>query len=209
MAEQNAQQRRKTGSAKPKTGQYRKGKTERWNGTKWVKVNVVHAGQKATLGGKSVTADGSGNWRTKGDSRGRVGKSQGRYAPGERVTTTPLKPIPASKRPKDMQAGKVYGDAGQPKAPTLPPKPTPTKSAPSTRKNVTPTPTSPKKVKAKTVSEGRMTWARKYSGEKYKGTAIGKEAKAYLTKQEKKKQITKAQTSTGTNVLRKTNNKIG
>ena len=39
-----------------------------------------------------------------------------------------LGPIPASKRPKDMQAGKVYGDAGQPKAPKLPPKPT--KAAP-------------------------------------------------------------------------------
>ena len=36
-----------------------------------------------------------------------------------------LGPIPASKRPKDMQAGKVYGDAGQPKAPKLPPKPSP------------------------------------------------------------------------------------
>ena len=41
-----------------------------------------------------------------------------------------LKPIPASQRPKDMQAGRVYGDAGQPKAPKLPPKPTPSRTAP-------------------------------------------------------------------------------
>ena len=43
-----------------------------------------------------------------------------------------LKRIPAANRPKDMQEGRVYGDAGQPKAPKLPPKPkatTPTKPA--------------------------------------------------------------------------------
>ena len=45
----------------------------------------------------------------------------------------PLKTIPASKRPKDMQAGKVYGDAGQPKALKLPAKPSaPKKTAPKT-----------------------------------------------------------------------------
>ena len=43
-----------------------------------------------------------------------------------------LKRIPAANRPKDMKEGRVYGDAGQPKAPKLPPKPkatTPTKPA--------------------------------------------------------------------------------
>ena len=57
-----------------------------------------------------------------------------------------LKPIPASKRPKDMQAGKVYGDAGQPAAPKLPPKPTPTKPTP-TKKPTATKPTTPAKKK--------------------------------------------------------------
>ena len=144
----------RTRNRKPKTGDYRKGKTERWNGSKWVPVRVVHRGQRATLGGRPVTADGRGNWVTKGNSRGNGGTVKGRYAPGERVTTTPLKPIPASKRPKDMQAGKVYGDAGQPPAPTLPPKTTPTRSTPtrSTRTKTTPTKPTPKTTSPKKTS---------------------------------------------------------
>ena len=74
-----------------------------------------------------------------------------------------LGPIPASKRPKDMQAGKVYGDAGQPKAPKLPPKPSPkpapksspkparkapARKAPAAKKPAAPKPT-PKPAKRK------------------------------------------------------------
>ena len=55
----------------------------------------------------------------------------------------PLKTIPASKRPKDMQAGKVYGDAGQPKAPKLP---APKASAPKKTAPKTPAATSTKKL---------------------------------------------------------------
>jgi len=53
-----------------------------------------------------------------------------------------LGPIPASKRPKDMQAGKVYGDAGQPKAPKLPPKPSP---KPAPKSSPKPAPKAPAK----------------------------------------------------------------
>ena len=62
-----------------------------------------------------------------------------------------LKRIPAANRPKDMKEGRVYGDAGQPKAPKLPPKPkatTPTKPA-------APKPT----AKAKTSADNMRTWA--------------------------------------------------
>lgn len=51
-----------------------------------------------------------------------------------------------------------------------------------------PTPQPPKnKPRFKgTVDEGRRIWAEKYSGDKYKGQAIHKEAKAYLLKIRKK-----------------------
>ena len=46
MSRAEAQNRGRKSSA-PRKGDYRKGKTEQWNGSKWVKVNVVHAGQRA------------------------------------------------------------------------------------------------------------------------------------------------------------------
>ena len=59
--------------------------------------------------------------------------------------TDTLKPIPADKRPKDMQQGKVYGDASPNKpAPTQTPKPAPTqtpKPTPTQTPKPTPTPT--------------------------------------------------------------------
>jgi len=45
-------------------GSYNVGRTGQWNGKKYVPVNVIHAGQKATLNNKPVVADGQGNWRT-------------------------------------------------------------------------------------------------------------------------------------------------
>ena len=43
-----------------KKGAYNGNKTKKWDGKKWVPVNVVHRGQKATLNGKPVRADGKG-----------------------------------------------------------------------------------------------------------------------------------------------------
>ena len=159
--------------------------------------NVVHRGQRATLNGKPVIADGKGNWVAV--TKGTYGNAQyggakaGSYKKGEdrpraQTKTTPKKRGMSNIPPKEAQPG-----------------------SPSYVKPRSTTPSASKTVaeEAKTVAEGRMTWARKYSGKKYKGTAIGKEAKAYLSKQEKKKQLTKAQQSTGAKVLRKTNNKIG
>ena len=76
-------------------------------------------------------------------------------------------------------------------------KPKPTEEKPTEEKpTTTPEPSSntdkaPKPPKKKerfkgTVDEGRRIWAEKYSGDKYKGQAIHKEAKAYLLKIRKK-----------------------
>ena len=64
-------------------------------------------------------------------------------------------------------------------------KPTPTPES----SNKAPKPPKPPKKKPRfkgTVDEGRRIWAEKYSGDKYKGQAIHKEAKAYLLKIRKK-----------------------
>jgi len=71
------------------------------------------------------------------------------------------------------------------------------------RRNVTPAPKpapkpSPKpapkpapRKRAATAEEGRMIWARKYSADKYKDQAIGKEARRYLAKLTKNKTLRK------------------
>ena len=69
-----------------KKGSYNVGRTKKWDGTKWVKVNVVHAGQKATRNGKPVVADGKGNWRTPApNSISGYGAKQGTYKTGNRT----------------------------------------------------------------------------------------------------------------------------
>jgi hypothetical protein len=75
----------------------------------------------------------------------RAGRGSNRVAVKAKAAVKKLADIPASKRPKDMQAGKVYGDAGQPAAPKLPPKPTAKKPAPTKK----PTPKTTAKPAAK------------------------------------------------------------
>jgi hypothetical protein len=78
--------------------------------------NVVHRGQRATLNGKPVIADGKGNWVavTKGTYGNAQygGKKAGSYKPGENRKSTPAetKSIPAKDRPADMRKGQVYGN---------------------------------------------------------------------------------------------------
>ncbi len=70
-----------------KVGAYNGNKTKRWDGKKWVPVNVVHRGQKATLNGKAVRADGKGNWVTKGSGTfkdPKPGKKVGTYSSGNK-----------------------------------------------------------------------------------------------------------------------------
>lgn len=61
-------------------------KTKRWDGDKWVPVNVVHKGQRAKLGGKNVYADGKGNWRLLdgvSNDGSKHGPIVGTYTPGK------------------------------------------------------------------------------------------------------------------------------
>ena len=120
--------------------------TKKWDGTKWVPVNVARDGQRATRNGIPVVRR-NGKWVPYKSTTRTTRRRRNGTRPTSTTTTTtttptkPLRTIPASERPKDMQAGKVYGDAGQPPAPTLPPKPTPTRSTPTkTRPTSTRTP---------------------------------------------------------------------
>ena len=136
--------------------------TKKWDGTKWVSVNVARDGQRATLNGKPVVRRG-GNWvGQKKTSRGYRDTRQ--TTPTKTKETKTLKTIPAKDRPKDMQAGKVYGDAGQPKAPKLPPKPTATKAPVSTKasspKKTTPKKTAPKKTESGPKLTPMQQWAK-------------------------------------------------
>ena len=72
-----------------KKGDYNVGRTKQWDGTKYVPVNVVHAGQKATRNGKPVVADGKGNWRTPApNSISGYGAKVGTYKSGNRTSGT-------------------------------------------------------------------------------------------------------------------------
>lgn len=79
-----------------------------------------------------------------------------------------------------------------------------TTSSQKPRRNVTPASASAPKAAPKaaapkkpaTVEEGRMQWARKYSADKYKDQAIGKEARRYMAKQKKKGTLRKEGQST-------------
>ena len=77
--------------------------------------NVVHRGQRATLNGKPVIADGKGNWVavTKGTYGNAQygGKKAGSYKPGENRKPTKSKPTKV-KVPDHigMTRGKVYGE---------------------------------------------------------------------------------------------------
>ena len=73
--------------AKYREGSYNASKTKQIQNGKWVDVNVPHRGQRATLNGKDVVADGNGNWKTAQnmDSAGNLSGSQktvGSYRPG-------------------------------------------------------------------------------------------------------------------------------
>ena len=73
--------------AKYREGSYNANKTKQIQNGKWVDVNVPHRGQRATLNGKDVVADGNGNWKTAQnmDSAGNLSGSQktvGSYRPG-------------------------------------------------------------------------------------------------------------------------------
>ena len=140
--------------------------TKKWDGTKWVPVNVARDGQRATLGGKPVVRK-NGEWvpyRASTRSRNRRSSSGATNTPVSPKTTktkAPLKDIPASQRPKDMQAGKVYGDAGQPPAPKLPPKP---QRSPSRSPSRSPARVPKKAKQSKDMDANYRAWAKANPG---------------------------------------------
>ena len=139
--------------------------TKKWDGTKWVPVNVARDGQRATLNGKPVVRKGDKWVPVRASTRSRNRRSTSRTStkpttPKSTKTTPALKDIPASKRPKDMQAGKVYGDAGQPPAPKLPPKP---QRAPQRAPQRTPARV-PKKEQSSNMDANYRAWAKANPG---------------------------------------------
>jgi len=93
----------------------------RWNGRRWVPApeRVVTPAKPRSTRTRTQNRRSSTGAAVKAAASTTPKKTSSATAP----TKTPLKTIPAKDRPKDMQAGKVYGDAGQPPAPTLPPRP--------------------------------------------------------------------------------------
>jgi hypothetical protein len=134
--------------------------TKKWDGTKWVPVNVKRDGQRATRNGKPVIRR-NGEWVPYSSSTRsrRSHNNRTRTQQTKPPTSTPLREIPASERPADMQAGKVYGDAGQPPAPTLPPRPRPTPTRTTQTKPTEPTKTRKPQDKGD-MSANMRAWAK-------------------------------------------------
>lgn len=155
-----------------KKGAYNGNKTKRWDGKKWVPVNVVHRGQKATLNGKPVRADGKGNWVGQGSGSFRnpkAGKKVGTYKSGDRKRTpaskTPTKSSSSRsnnaaainarlKKQKEARAAAAARSSGNNNSQILRPAPA-TKTAPP--KKTPPKKTPPKKTppKAATAANAR------------------------------------------------------
>lgn len=103
--------------------------TKKWNGTKWVPVNVARDGQRATRNGKPVVRR-NGVWvpyktstrsRFRSSASSRATSTSSATATASRRaasasqragsrTSTSTSSIPADKRPADMRQGQVYGD---------------------------------------------------------------------------------------------------
>ena len=99
--------------------------------------NALQSAHNALGGNRGPSAGWRAAREEQRNPRRRDGQLSPRPSKAQRIATStpkatpkkePLQTIPASNRPKDMQAGKVYGDAGQPPAPKLPPKPTPSRT---------------------------------------------------------------------------------
>ena len=159
--------------------------TKKWDGTKWVPVNVARDGQRATRNGKPVVRKG-GKWvpvKTSTRTTTRRRSSGNNSTPTKTAPKPTLKDIPASKRPADMQAGRVYGDAGQPPAPKLPPKPSPPKPTSTKPTPTKPTPTKPTYSKPSTTKGPTKSGnyiASKGSSTKGGPTADGKTYKSQI-----------------------------
>jgi len=182
-------------------------------------ARVVRRGQRAILNGKRVIADGKGNWMPESHYNRyskdfRKGKPVGTYTVG-RDRSQPAATATNTKRRVERSStgkgakGTTLGRSGSTAADIARSDAQYQASGGRTgvgrRRNVTPASrpapkAAPKaaapKAAAKpkepvTAEEGRMIWARKYSADKYKDQAIGKEARRYLAKLTKNKTLRK------------------
>jgi len=152
--------------------------------------NVVHQGQRATLNGKPVIADGKGNWVAV--TKGTYGNAQyggakvGSYKKGENRKNTPAKATPA--KPQTRGMSNIPPKEGRPGSPSyVKPKPT------TTRRNVTPTPpTAPKKPTVTTPAKPAALKPRTWLKENYKPGGPPKKAVT-----PKKKKLTNKQRKQG------------
>ena len=95
----------------PTEGQYRNSQRQQYINGAWRDVNVVQNGQKATLNGQQVIADGQGNWR--------LAPAQGGYELGEVVGTYEIG------EDRGATAPTPAAEVTPPTAPTPPVTPTP------------------------------------------------------------------------------------
>ena len=207
-----------------KKGAFNRDKTKKWDGKKWVAVNVVHKGQRAKLNGKTVVADGKGNWRlpgTRGNSlQGtKPGKVVGSYQSGDRnrtpsTTSRPTKPNNAAainarlrkqKEERERALARTGSSSNTPKPkpkpdPTPRPKPSPApKPAPAKAK-----PTPATSSNAQNLRQGRSPdkparKSRTWLADNYKpgGPPKKNKTKKSLQIKPKKKKLTNKQRKQG------------
>jgi len=206
-----------------KVGAYNGNRTKKWDGKKWVPVNVVHKGQRATLNGKSVVADGKGNWRSPG-TRGnslegiKPGKKAGSYQSGDRnrkpsqssSSSRPSRSNDAAainarlKKQKEEKAAALARTKGRKPASSTPSSPEPTRSTPT---RSTPTKSTPKaatsanaqNLKQERSPDNPTRKPRTWLADNYKpgGPPKTNEAKKSLQIKPKKKKLTNKQRKQG------------
>lgn len=172
------------------------------------------SGGKTGVGRRaSTTSSRSGSKGAKGSTQGRTRSADARYSPNLGMTSyrgsnnVIQRGVFARKNGKPGYLNKSTGkwspaDASDPSVQraarrhdTRRVSSSSGRTSVGSRRNVTPTSRpaaspAPRK-RAATAEEGRMIWARKYSADKYKDQAIGKEARRYLAKQKKTKTLRK------------------
>jgi len=126
------------------------------------------------------------------------------------TTKTPLKPIPADKRPADMQKGKVYGDPSATKT-TPRPSSTPT-SSPRPAPTSTPRPAAPKPAaQTKNPAADMASWAKANPSLASKVTAAGTQkgtGQSTMAKQAAELRAMRPATPTPTNTSSATTNPL-
>ena len=177
-----------------KKGAFNRDKTKKWDGKKWVTVNVVHTGQRATLNNKPVVADGKGNWRSPG-TRGnslegtKPGKAKGRYQSGDsnRKPSTTSKPKPTAKTQPKPTPTRSTPTRSTPTSST-PTRSTPTRSTPARSTSASSSSTRSSSTRSSSSAKSTAAPSAKPSSDMDKNMAIWAKAHPALAKKVKKGQ---------------------